>query len=116
MKKSILAVALALFVSGLAGAASPSEVRVKAPQPFTVGGTAMPAGVYDIHQVSPAGVLQVTNAQTNASVLVIGSPINANGSQIGKVTFASVNGKYALAQVYLPGGASFGVPTRVAAR
>ena len=33
----------------------------------------MPAGVYDIQQVSPAGVLQVTNAQTNASVLVIGA-------------------------------------------
>ena len=67
MRKSILAVALALFVSGLAGAASPSEFRIKAPQPFTVGGTAMPAGLYYIGLVSPAGILEITNAATHAT-------------------------------------------------
>ena len=110
MRKSILAIALALFVSGLAGAASLGEVRIKAPGPFTVGGTAMPAGAYKIEQVSPAGVLQITNTETNASVLVIGSPVsNIPGSQIGSATFTQVAGKYALAQVYLPTGVSFAV-------
>lgn len=117
MRKSILAVALALFASGLVGAASPSEFRIKAPQPFTVGGTAMPAGVYDIGMVSPAGVLEISNVMTHASVMVIGSPISsAPGTQPGQVTFIPVDGKLTLAQVYLPGGTSFGVPTRSARR
>ena len=117
MKKSILAVALALFVSGLAGAASFGELRIKAPQPFIVGETAMPAGNYTIEQVSAAGVLQITNAATNASVMVIGSPISsAPGSEPGKVTFTPVAGRFALTQVFLPGGAGFGLPVRTAAR
>lgn len=116
MKKTTLAVSLALFLSGLAGAASLGEFRIKAPQPFTVRGTAMPAGVYDIEQVSPAGVLQISNAANHATVLVIGSPISTtSGAQPGKVTFTPVDGKYILAQVYLPGGAGFGVQTHIAA-
>ena len=114
LKKSILAIALALFVSGLAGAASLGEFRIKAPEPFTVGGTAMPAGVYNIEQVSPAGVLQITNTATSASVLVIGSPISAPESGPGKVTFTAVAGKYALAQVYLPSGAGFALSAHAA--
>jgi hypothetical protein len=117
LKKSILAVALALFVSGLAGAASSGEFRIKAPQPFIVGGTAMPAGAYEIEQVSPAGVLRITNEATNAAVLVLGSPIgNDIAARPGKVTFTSVAGKYSLAQVYLPSGASFALPTHAATR
>ena len=77
----------------------------------------MPAGVYTIALVSPAGVLEISNTATHAAVMVIGSPIStAPGDQIAKVTFAPVNGKYALAQVYLPSGAGFGVPTRTSAR
>jgi hypothetical protein len=112
LRKSILAVALALFVSGLVGAASLSEFRIKAPQPFTVGGTAMPAGVYSIGLASPAGVLEITNIATHATVMVIGSPISsAPGTQPSQVTFTPVDGKLTLAQVYLPSGTSFGVPT-----
>lgn len=114
LKKSILAIALALFVSGLAGAASLGEFRIKAPEPFTVGGTAMPAGVYNIEQVSPAGVLQITNMATSASVLVIGSPISAPDSGTGKVTFTAVAGKYALTQVYLGTGVGFALSARAA--
>ena len=117
MKKSILAVAFALLVSGLAGAATFDEFRVTAPQPFTVGGTALPAGAYEIAQVSPAGLLRITNEATNASVLVIGSPIGSIlATQPGKVTFTAVAGKYALVQVYLPSGVSFGLPTHPTAR
>ena len=116
MKKTILAVALALFVSGLAGAASLSGFRITAPQPFTVGGTAMPAGVYDVALVSPAGVLEVVNESTHASVLVIGSPItDHNADQPSRATFTPVNGKLALSQVYLPSGFAYGVPAHVAA-
>lgn len=117
LKKSILAFALASFVSGLAGAAPLSEFRIKAPQPFTVGGTAMPAGVYNIELISPAGVLEVTNAASHATVMVIGSPISRTpGTQPGEVTLTPVGGKLALTQVYLPNGAGFGVPTHTASR
>jgi hypothetical protein len=117
LKKSILAVALALFVSGLAGASSLSEFRIKAPQPFTVGGTAMPAGVYSIQQVSPAGVLEITNDTTHAAVLVIGSPISvAPGAQPGKVTFTPAGGKLTLSAIYLPTGTGFSVATHTASR
>lgn len=117
MKKSILAVALALFVSGLAGAASHGEFRIKAPQPFIVGGTAMPAGLYSIEQVSPAGVIQVTNTTTNSSVMVIGSPISSTaGDQTSRVTFTSAEGKYSLTQIFLPSGAGFGLPVHAAIR
>lgn len=116
MKKSILAIALALFVSGLAGAASLGEFRIKAPEPFTVGGTAMPAGAYSIQQVSPAGILQITNTETNASVLVLGSPITVDpgADAIGKATFTAVGGKYALAHVFMPTGAGFALSAHVA--
>lgn len=117
MKKSILAVALALFVSGLAGASPLGQFRIKAPQPFIVGGTAMPAGAYEIQEISPAGVLRITNAATSATVLVLGSPISNNlPSQPGRVTFSAVGGKYALSQVYLPTGASYEVPAHAATR
>jgi hypothetical protein len=117
LKKSILAVALALFASGLAGAASLGEFRIKAPQPFTVGGTAMPAGVYNIELISPAGVLEITNAATHAAVMVIGSPISLDtGTEPGKVTFTPVGGKLTLARVYLPNGTGFGVGTHTASR
>jgi len=116
LRKTILAVALALFVSGLAGAASSGEFRIKAPQPFVVAGIAMPAGAYDIEQISPAGVLRITNATTNASALVIGTPISSIfGVQPGKVTFAEVAGRFTLAQVFLPSGVGFGLPVRVSA-
>lgn len=117
MRKSTLAVALALFESGLAGAASTGEFRIKAPRPFLVGGTAMPAGLYNIEQVSPAEVIQVTNTTTNSSVMVIGSPISsAFGDQTGRVTFTSSDGKYALTQVFLRSGVSFGLPVRAEIR
>ena len=117
MKKTILAVALALVVSGLAGAASRNEFRITAPQPFTVGGTAMPAGVYDIGLVSPAGVLEVTNATTHATAMVIGNPINGSTEAgLAKVTFTPVGGKLTLSQVYLPSGSGFGIATRAATR
>jgi hypothetical protein len=111
-----MAVALAVFVSGLAGAASPVEFRIKAPQPFTVGGTAMPAGAYSVDVVSPAGVLEITNAATHATVMVIGSPISAPSDQLNKVTFTPVGGKLALAQIYLASGVGFAVPTHTRAR
>lgn len=117
MKKTITAVTLALFVSALAGAASLSEFRIKAPQPFTVGGTALPAGAYSIQLMSTAGVLEVTNEDTHASVMVIGSPIGSpSNAQVGKVTFAAVGGKFTLSEIFLPNGASYGVPTRLTAR
>jgi hypothetical protein len=117
LKKSILAVALALFVSGLAGAASLNEFRITAPAPFTVGGTAMPAGVYDIGLVSNAGVLEITNATTHATAMVIGNPISTvPGARPAKVTFTPVDGKLALVEVDLPSGADFGVATHTATR
>jgi len=77
----------------------------------------MPAGVYNIELVSPAGVLEISNATTHATVMVIGSPISsAPGGQPSKVTFTPVNGKLTLAQVYLPSGAGYGVATHIAAR
>jgi hypothetical protein len=77
----------------------------------------MPAGAYEIEQVSPAGVLRITNEATNAAVLVLGSPIGSDiAARPGKVTFTSVAGKYSLAQVYLPSGASFALPTHAATR
>jgi hypothetical protein len=76
----------------------------------------MPAGVYDIGLVSSAGVLEITNLTTHASVMVIGSPISsAPGAQPAKVTFTPVDGKLTLAQVYLPSGVGYGVPTHIAA-
>jgi hypothetical protein len=117
LRKSILAVALALFVSGLAGAASPSEFRIKAPQPFTVGGTAMPAGLYYIGLVSPAGILEITNAATHATVMVLGSPISSTpGDELNKVTFTPVGGKLTLAQVHLSSGVGFAVLAHKPAR
>ena len=77
----------------------------------------MPAGVYNVELVSPAGVLEVTNTTTHATVMVIGSPItNSPEGLPSRVTFTGVGGKLALAQVYLPRGAGYGVPTHVAAR
>jgi hypothetical protein len=117
VKKSLLAVALALFVSGLAGAAPPNEFRITAPQPFTVGGTAMPAGVYDIGLMSPAGVLEISSVTAHVKVMLIGLPISSGpGFPLAKVTFTPVNGRLALTQIYLPNGAGFGVATHAAIR
>lgn len=77
----------------------------------------MPAGVYDIQVVSPAGVLEITNATTHLTAMVIGTPISTVlGTQPGRVTLAPVGGKLALTQVYLPNGEGFGVSTHSTAR
>ena len=72
----------------------------------------MPAGLYSIALVSPAGVLEIYNATTHATAMVLASPISEEAAtSAAKVTFTTVNGKYALSEVYLPGGARFGLPT-----
>ncbi len=77
----------------------------------------MPAGLYSIALVSPAGVLEISNAITHATAMVIGNPISVEaGAHPAKVTFTPVNGKYALSEVYLPSGEGFGVRTPGAAR
>ncbi len=107
----MLVVALALCLSALAGAASTGEFRITAPQPFSVRGTALPAGVYEVGLMSNAGVLEITNVDTHATVMVIGNPIaTSTYDQPARVTFMPVDGRLTLAQVYLPNGAGFGVP------
>ena len=77
----------------------------------------MPAGAYDIEQVSAAGVLRITNEATNATVMVLGSPIGSGlAAHPGKVTFTAVAGKYSLSQVYLPSGESFSLPSHATTR
>jgi len=75
----------------------------------------MPAGLYSVALVSPAGVLEFYNTTTHATAMVIGNPISAEaGVHPAQVTFTTLNGKYALSEVYLPSGARFRVPVRSA--
>ena len=111
MKKSILAVTLALCVSALAVASPTVQIRIEAPVPFTVGSTAMPAGAYDIEQLGAAPVFEITNAVTHVSAMVIGSPSGAAVTpQKGSATFVKKNGNFVLEQVTLPGSASYALP------
>jgi Na+/H+ antiporter NhaD/arsenite permease-like protein len=76
----------------------------------------MPAGVYSIEQISPAGVIQITNTNTGATAMVIGNPLGTISNEAGKVTFTKEANGYALGMVTLPNGASYGLPLHAAAR
>jgi hypothetical protein len=116
LKKTILAVVVALCVSALAGAATFGQVRIQAPVAFTVGGTALPAGQYSIAQVTTAGVIQITNTATLSSVMVIGKPISSSTSLPSRATFTKSDGSYVLDQVSLPSGISYELPLHAGAR
>ena len=111
MKKTMFAAVLTLGIAALAGAMPADKCRITAPVAFTVGTTAMPAGVYDIEAISKAGLLVVTNTRTHAAVMVVGRQLDSFvDSPACKVTFTGGPTKYILGRVYLPSGQSFELP------
>lgn len=107
MKKSYVAVAIALMCLGVMGGAAQAEnqdvVVAQIPFDFVVGRTTMPAGSYRVSRIAAdarSGLI-ISNHKNSAMVLPFVVD-DSSGEQPAQLNFAHVGDKYILTQVETP--------------
>lgn len=103
MKKSILHLSIAACLAvgaGLQLSAQTLRLRADIPFEFTVGETALPAGLCTIESTTTPGVLQIRSASSGRTVyLSAGTPSNRGLSDESSLSFHEYGGQRFLAGV-----------------
>jgi hypothetical protein len=113
MKKTLYTmIALLVLIGGMAVAAqaqtgSRTQLIARIPFDFNVGNKSMPAGEYTVRQVNPSSdraVLQLSNHNGEATVMIQMNPVIARGKQeTASLTFNRYGNQYFFAQAWMPG-------------
>src|SRR5438874_10838772 len=93
----------AMFGSSVTVAQEPAKVVANVPFAFHAKNINLPAGKYVVKAVSYNGVLQIADANTGHSVMIMTRGRDSGATDSPRLTFQRYGNEYFLSKIWLPG-------------
>jgi hypothetical protein len=104
MRSFVISIGLSAVLGSSAIVAQESARAIaNVPFAFHVKDTNLPAGKYIVKAVNGAGVIQIADANTGHSMMLLTQGNNSSKSDSPRLTFQRYGNDYFLSQVWLPG-------------